>query len=128
MKYTCFSVCACVCDGTGAPYGSGRSVKTHRDQLQGRTSIPLGVVTSLLRVGVCVLCTRVSDCANMKTKINLPEQHIPWQYMGHLLFLSFDTFLWVSFSVKKSLAVSNTLSQAIPVDGHVCVFGPFLMP
>lgn len=34
---------------------------------------------------------------NKKTKINLPKQHIPWQYMGHLFFFS---FLWVSFSVK----------------------------
>lgn len=76
----------CECDGTLAPFGSGRSVKTQRDQLQGRTSIPLGVVTSLLRVCVRVLCTRASDCVNKKTKINLPKQHIPWQYMGHLLF------------------------------------------
>ena len=58
MKFICFSVCVHVCDGTGAPLGSGRSVKTQRDQLQGRTSIPLGVVTSLLRVGVRVSCTR----------------------------------------------------------------------
>lgn len=34
---------------------------------------------------------------NKKTKINLPKQHIPWQYMGHLFCFS---FLWVSFSVK----------------------------
>lgn len=39
-----------VCDGTGAPFGLGRSVKTQCDRLQGCISIPLGVVTSLLRV------------------------------------------------------------------------------
>lgn len=58
MKFICFGVRAHVCDGTGAPLGSGGSVKTQRDRLQGRTSIPLGVVTSLLRVGVRVSCTR----------------------------------------------------------------------
>lgn len=26
---------------------------------------------------------------NKKTKINLPKQHIPWQYMGHLFCFSF---------------------------------------
>lgn len=35
-----------------------------------------------------VLCMRVSDGVNKKTKINLPKQHIPRQYMGHL-FLYF---------------------------------------
>lgn len=57
---------------------------------------------------------------NKKTKINLPKQHIPCSIWA-TCFVFFFSFLWVSFNVKKSLSVSNTLSQAIPVDGHVCV-------
>lgn len=64
------SVCVCMCVMVlVAPLGSGGSVKTQRDQLQGRTSIPLGVVTSLLRVSVRVSCTRSEWLRDMKTKI-----------------------------------------------------------
>lgn len=70
------------------------------------------MVTSLWRVCVRAVCMRASDCVNKKTKINLPKQHIPWQYTGHLLlFLFFDTFLWVSFSVKKPCCLQYTMSS-----------------
>lgn len=44
-----------------------------------------------------------------------------------IFFVFFDTSLWVRFSVKnikqnKKQALLSLISQAIPVDGHVCVF------
>lgn len=100
-----------VCDGTRAPFWSRWECWKHCvTDCRGAQASPLGVVTSLFifkcfffylffcMFGVRVVyeSERLRD-VNKKTKINLPKQHIPWQYMGHLFCFS---FLWVSFSVK----------------------------
>lgn len=66
-------VCACVMVPGHRLSQAGVFQNTHRDQLQGRTSNPSGVVTSLflfLRWRTCsVYKKRASNCAIKKTKI-----------------------------------------------------------
>lgn len=128
MKYICVSLCArvrvCVCVFAcvracvwwywGA-FWSEQECKHTAWLTAGVQKHPFGCgYKPFFFACVCVraVCTRVSDCVNKKTKINLPKQHIPWQYTGHLLlFLFFDTFLWVSFSVKKPCCLQYTMSS-----------------